>query len=222
VDVEISVQDVPARFGWPLGPSSLNIIAWKNPDSTKDEKDTDPPQDACIAEVTIWPRASGKPKLRISSPDGTFVTCVIETRENGSFSMQTVDNRTVDDRTYAIRRAWRIARTLGTYTLGFTVLALTGALGVSRYRTADVPSSEVVAVQPVADPSASQTPENPPAESVPTTPAPIVRIDCFFLDPERTQDAQGKVAVNCSGELFQATSKYLGEGRFEFTDLVSP
>jgi hypothetical protein len=79
------------------------------------------------------------------------------------------------------------------------------------------PPPSVVALQP--EPVLKPVVEIPPTIA-PPTPS-VTRTDCIFLDPDRTQDENGKVRVKCGSDLYQAKATYMGEGRFDFTDLTS-
>lgn len=104
VSVVVTVDDVEARFGWPFGSRSIELTVLKDVSSTKD---------VCTGYVIIWPRASGKPKLLLTSPEATFPSSLIETREVGAFSasLQSLDNKGESDSwTYRWQRTKTITR----------------------------------------------------------------------------------------------------------------
>jgi hypothetical protein len=71
---------------------------------------------------------------------------------------------------------------------------------------------------PVPEASATDPSKAPTASAADaSTPSKIVKLtDCSFVDPERAQDAAGKVTVKCGDKTVQATATYKGEGAYEF------
>ena len=209
VNVDLTVNKIDGRFNWLFGSRSTNIICWKEPNSIHDE---------CMGEVTIWPRQSGRPELLIHSEDSLFNDAIIRARGTPapSMSFQSLDNKGgLDGWTYRIRRAKTIVRKALGAAIGGSIPYLLFWLTFGCFYPHTRPSTGATVVTPTPPVPRSELPVLPPTLATPP------RSDCIFLDPDRAQDADGKVRVKCGGELYQATATYMGEGRFDFTDLTS-
>ncbi len=215
VDVNVTLQEVPGRFGWPLGHRIVQITCWSDVGSDKD---------ICTGSVTIWPHASGKPSLLITSADGAFPNSTIESRDapEAVATFQSVDAKSsIDDRTYLLRRLKRLAKRAGVG-LGIlgTFAVLLWVIHEDKIRVTEEASTPV-AITKVETPQAPVEVTAPQADPQPELVAPRApRRDCLFVDPDRTQDANGKVTVMCGGVLWQATATYLENGCFQFSDLT--
>lgn len=227
ITATLSLLDVEGRFNSPFGSRSTSIICWKEPGSAKDE---------CVGEFTIWPRASGKPKLCIASPDSDFTQTTIEAVENtGPLRTHSLD------RSHAVITLQRkrtmkyikpsLAVILGAFIwfTGYYVgklsvtpqtpveqIAQSATLATAPTESSEEPTAETPPLTPVVEAPAAQTPV------VAAPPAPVVtkRTDCAFADPNRTQDVNGKVAIECvDGSAYRAKAVYLGEGAYEFVEL---
>lgn len=87
------------------------------------------------------------------------------------------------------------------------MLMLTLMLLVIACQT-EVPQLAPIEEEPVV--AEEVAPEAPPA------PAVVKRADCVFADENRTEDENGRVTVNCAGEIFQAKATYVLGGSFDF------
>lgn len=215
VSVVVTVQDVDARFEWPFGPRSIEVTVWKDVGSTKD---------VCAGYVTIWPRASGKPKLVLNSPDATFESSLIETRETDALSAnhQSLDNKGgFDGWTYRWRRAKTIARKAAGAAIGGAIPYLLYGLALN-WSYSDVHTSTGSSVT-LTIPEAVQTDLHTDTPVQATIPTPT---GCIFWDPlgegerrrsERVQTLGQEIVLCDFGRFFTVTSAiYQPGGSYEF------
>ncbi|MFA4845533.1 MAG: hypothetical protein WC654_03175 [Patescibacteria group bacterium] len=225
VDVELTVKNVKARFHWLFGPRSTTITCWKDVGSKLD---------ICIGEVTIWPWASGEPALMLSSPDSIFATATIEAVDsNGPPQIHSLhrpgarntpeENRMTNGALISVVGTGMICLALG-FILGRSNLPIMpiGSTSTDSATDAEARAEPLTELQEsvVLRPPAIQ---EDPATAVPPAPTAEKRTDCTFVDPDRTKDVDGKVAIKCAdGSVYRARAIYTvdgDDGQFVFSDL---
>ncbi|MBI5794578.1 hypothetical protein HZA87_05895 [Candidatus Uhrbacteria bacterium] len=228
INVTLSIQDVDGRFNSPWGSKSISIICWKEPDDVKDQ---------CTGEVTIWPRASGKPKLLIVSPDSDFTSTTIEAVERaGPLATHSLDRSPVviklpEERSMKYLKWILVAVIPAIGLVGYSIHKLSATPETPVEQTAQStepataptessqePTVEAPPPTPVVE-AAAPAPETPPAVPAPESAAAPLSANCVLADPNLTPDAEGIVLVKCGTELYQAKAVYKGEGQFEFNKL---